>query len=338
MTSEEDPLRKDVTRTLRQARQALQEGDRARARRLARECVRRAPRDERGWLYLAAVSEPRSAIAYAKRALELNPESTNAREAIHWLAQQPPSKGRSTRYAGPKIPPQGGLFIAPLERLSRWSPISPQAIIPALSLLFGLVVWYGSLPVDAGNPRSDVAPVAKASHTPTSTLTPTPTNTATPTATPTNTAPPTATPTFTPTATPTPRPNASWEYTLNPEALADEGRWIDVDLSEQRVTAYEGAEPVRSFVVSTGTLTHPTVTGQFRIYVKLRWTDMSGPGYYLPNVPYTMYFYRGYALHGTYWHDNFGTPMSHGCVNHRTEDAAWVFDFASVGTLVNVHP
>jgi lipoprotein-anchoring transpeptidase ErfK/SrfK len=91
------------------------------------------------------------------------------------------------------------------------------------------------------------------------------------------------------------------------------------------------------FVVSTGTAAHPTVTGQFRIWVKLATTDMSGPGYSLEDVPYTMYFYQGYGLHGTYWHDNFGTPMSHGCVNLRTPDAGWLFDFVNEGTLVNVH-
>jgi lipoprotein-anchoring transpeptidase ErfK/SrfK len=118
--------------------------------------------------------------------------------------------------------------------------------------------------------------------------------------------------------------------------LADEGRWIDVNLSSQRVTAYEGAEAVNEFIVSTGTSAHPTVTGQFRVYVRLRSTAMAGPGYYLPGVPFTMYFYKGYALHGTYWHSNFGVPMSHGCVNLRTSDAEWLFNWASVGTLVNV--
>ena len=66
-------------------------------------------------------------------------------------------------------------------------------------------------------------------------------------------------------------------------------------------------------------------------------TDMAGPGYYLPDVPYTMYFYRGYGLHGTYWHNNFGTPMSHGCVNMRTPDARWLFYWAPLGILVNIH-
>jgi lipoprotein-anchoring transpeptidase ErfK/SrfK len=123
-------------------------------------------------------------------------------------------------------------------------------------------------------------------------------------------------------------------------AIASSGngtRWIDVDLTNQRVYAYEGDVVVNSFVVSTGTWLTPTVTGQYNIYVKYRSTKMSGPGYYLPNVPYVMYFYKGYGLHGTYWHNNFGTPMSHGCVNLRTDEAAWLFDWASVGTLVNVH-
>jgi lipoprotein-anchoring transpeptidase ErfK/SrfK len=114
-------------------------------------------------------------------------------------------------------------------------------------------------------------------------------------------------------------------------------RWIDVDLSEQLLTAYEGTEPVRQVVVSTGLPATPTVVGQFRIYVKYESTLMTGDDYYLPNVPYTMYFYKGYGLHGTYWHNNFGRPMSHGCVNLPTPEAEWLFGFASVGTLVNVH-
>ena len=111
-------------------------------------------------------------------------------------------------------------------------------------------------------------------------------------------------------------------------------RWIDIDLSQQRLTAFEGDTAVYSVLMSAGLPNTPTVTGQFRIQTKLVSTRMRGPGYDLPNVPYTMYFYRGYAIHGTYWHNNFGHPMSHGCVNLRTADAAWLFDWASIGTLV----
>lgn len=114
-------------------------------------------------------------------------------------------------------------------------------------------------------------------------------------------------------------------------------RWIDVDLAAQTVHAYEGEEMVRSFLSSTGRAATPTVTGQYRIWIKFLYDDMRGPGYYLKDVPYVMYFYKGYGLHGTYWHNNFGTPMSNGCVNLSIEDAAWLYDFAEVGTLVNVH-
>jgi len=116
-----------------------------------------------------------------------------------------------------------------------------------------------------------------------------------------------------------------------------QGRWIDVDLTRQMVTAYEGTAPVRAVAVSTGLPGTPTPQGQFRIWIKLRYDDMEGPGYYLRDVPYTMYFHRGYGLHGTYWHSNFGHPMSHGCVNLPTPEAEWLFDWAEVGTLVNVH-
>ncbi len=115
------------------------------------------------------------------------------------------------------------------------------------------------------------------------------------------------------------------------------GRWIDVDLSAQRLTAYEGNTAARSTLVSTGLSRTPTPTGRYRIYVKYASTLMSGPGYYLPNVPYTMYFYRGYGIHGTYWHSNFGRPMSHGCINLPTAEAQWLYNWASVGTLVSIH-
>jgi lipoprotein-anchoring transpeptidase ErfK/SrfK len=114
-------------------------------------------------------------------------------------------------------------------------------------------------------------------------------------------------------------------------------RWIEVNLSEQRVYAWEGDVLMNSFVVSTGTWAYPTVTGTFSIWHKTPLQAMSGPGYYLPDVPYVMYFYKDYALHGTYWHNNFGTPMSHGCVNLTIPDSEWLYSFASYGTKVNVH-
>ena len=117
----------------------------------------------------------------------------------------------------------------------------------------------------------------------------------------------------------------------------NDGRWIDVNLSAQQIYAYEGDVLVNSFIVSTGVYGTPTVTGEFNIYVKVPMQDMSGPGYYLPDVPWVMFFYDEYGFHGTYWHNNFGTPMSRGCVNLRMEDAEWLYHWASVGTPVVVH-
>lgn len=120
------------------------------------------------------------------------------------------------------------------------------------------------------------------------------------------------------------------------------GKWIDVNLTTQKMVAYEGSTPVYSSLVSTGVASHPTVTGTFNIYVKYTSQAMRGgtPGvdyYYLPGVPYVMYFYQAYALHGTYWHHNFGHVMSHGCVNLPTPVAQWVFNWAPIGTPVNIH-
>lgn len=115
------------------------------------------------------------------------------------------------------------------------------------------------------------------------------------------------------------------------------GKWIEVDLSSQRTYAHQGDTVVRSMVVSTGISRYPTPVGRFRIYAKYPAVAMSGPGYYLPGVPHTMFFYRGYALHGTYWHHNFGHPMSHGCINLTKPDAAWLYSWAPSGTLVVIH-
>ncbi|MGD1875012.1 MAG: L,D-transpeptidase [Mastigocoleus sp.] len=113
-------------------------------------------------------------------------------------------------------------------------------------------------------------------------------------------------------------------------------RWIMVDLSRQRLIAWEGDKQVYAVIVSTGKKKTPTRRGVFRIKTKLRKTRMRGRDYDVKNVPYTMYYQGGYAIHGAYWHNNFGTPMSHGCVNVAPNHAKWLFNWASVGTPVVV--
>lgn len=123
-----------------------------------------------------------------------------------------------------------------------------------------------------------------------------------------------------------------------PQSPNREGKQIVVVLSEQMTYAYEDGLLLKEFLVSTGVSAHPTVLGHYAIYVKLEKTRMTGPGYDLKDVPWTMYFYQGYGFHGTYWHNNFGTPMSHGCVNLSTPDADWLYHWASVGTPVLILP
>jgi lipoprotein-anchoring transpeptidase ErfK/SrfK/vancomycin resistance protein YoaR len=121
-------------------------------------------------------------------------------------------------------------------------------------------------------------------------------------------------------------------------------KWIDVNLTTQSLVAYEGDWPVFSAMVSTGLPRTPTPPGTFKVFSKLVADDMRGGSvaagdyYFLPQVPYVMYFLEGgYALHGTYWHSNFGNPMSRGCVNLTPQEAKWLFDWAPLGTTVVVH-
>lgn len=121
---------------------------------------------------------------------------------------------------------------------------------------------------------------------------------------------------------------------------SDEPKHIEVDLSAQRLYAFEGDHKVYDFLISSGKW-NKTPTGTFHIWGKFRYTKMEGGNprlhtyYYLPNVPYVMFFSNdqvaasdGFSLHGTYWHSNFGHPMSHGCVNMKTEEAAIIYDWS----------
>lgn len=120
-----------------------------------------------------------------------------------------------------------------------------------------------------------------------------------------------------------------------PQAVGDDERWVAVDLREQTLTAYEASEPVFATLVSTGLPRWSTVTGLFRVWIKIKHRKMSGGSltggdyYYLPDVPWTQYFHGGYGLHAAYWHDDFGVPKSHGCVNLSPLDAYWLFQWSA---------
>ncbi len=388
------------------AREALKSGDKETARDLGEKAALLAPDLEDAWLVLtAADSNPEDALAYAQKALELNPASVRARKGVEWAmaklkqAQAGPEpslaagqvSGLSTVASVYDEPPTA----PPVKREAQKSP--PPAgkksgtnrnLIYLAGLLglivciaIGFAVWwaYNNLSFASMLPSENNAPaqeilwaqvdIPKPSVTPidVSAFAQPTSIAALPQLVVTDipTKIPTLAPTDLPTSIPTEAPTATPEATETPGVMAMDivvdtptsvyvpptaappgavaykstggARWIDVNLSTQSVYAYEGDTVVNSIIVSTGTSATPTVTGKYKIWIKFKSTTMSGPGYYLPNVPYAMYFYKGYGLHGTYWHNNFGTPMSHGCVNLRTADAEWLYYWAAEGTVVNVH-
>jgi lipoprotein-anchoring transpeptidase ErfK/SrfK len=313
-----------------------------------------SPNLEEGWLIRAACSKPEDSIRCLIKALEINPDSQRARQGMDWAIKRlRKSKQENQTTTNPPAPTpiykkhQVIINSESNKNNHLWIKLLGLAIVILLIIFATWFTFPTIKTVFAEQPISQrpagviqkltITPTATATATSTATPTATATATSTPTSTPTSTFTPTSTPTFTPTFTPRPTMVTNQGVVI-PEEVDENTRWIDIDLSDQMLYAYIGENIVNSFLVSTGTWQTPTVIGEYHVWVKYRYTDMSGPGYNLPDVPYTMYFYKGYGIHGTYWHDNFGTPMSHGCVNMRTDEAGWMFDFASVGTLVNVHP
>lgn len=148
---------------------------------------------------------------------------------------------------------------------------------------------------------------------------------------------------------PAPYVNTELSYRPGSSVLGTEARAGDkhiyVDLSSQTLYAYQGNTQILKTLISSGRW-RKTPDGNFHIWEKLRATRMTGgsgdDAYDLPNVPYVMYFYNDFGLHGAYWHDNFGHTMSHGCVNMRPVDARALFDWVDApadgqkGTAVSV--
>ncbi len=121
---------------------------------------------------------------------------------------------------------------------------------------------------------------------------------------------------------------------LPPSGRTDLEKYVYVNLTEQRLYAYEHGYLANSFLISSGLPQTPTPPGEYNIIRKMYSHLYAGPDYYLPNTLYNMEFRRGYYLHGAYWHNNFGHPMSHGCINIEYSDAAWIYDWIDVGTTV----
>ncbi|MCA9875076.1 MAG: L,D-transpeptidase family protein [Anaerolineales bacterium] len=335
-----------------QAQIALRTGQRPRALVLAREAVRQDPNDHRAWLLLAGLTnDPAKSLEYVERAEMLQPHDPTVRQARTWAERRLPaslprkSAARSSRKKWGNTAVfflaalliflalvAGGLFVwATLPSGNAVAVLQtavPQAVPPT-----AIIPNTPAAELTPGAPGGAPHSLAKAVAPADQNDAPRPVWTVTPT------------PTITPTPTPTPVPTflspQNQQLGVRPFGVGPDERWVDVNLTTQTLNAYEGNNVVYTALVSSGIPAYPTVTGMFRIYLRFESQTMNGYllgyDYYLEGVPYVMYFYEDYALHGAYWHENFGYPMSHGCVNLDEPDAAWLYAWTTYGTVVNVH-
>jgi hypothetical protein len=130
--------------------------------------------------------------------------------------------------------------------------------------------------------------------------------------------------------------------TNRPEGVPED-RWISINLYEQTLTVYEDGQMVFATLVSSGLSSWWTQPGVFQVYKMVEHGPMSGAFaadrsdyYYLEDVPWSLYYDKARAIHGAYWHNGFGYPRSHGCVNLAPADAQWIYNWAHEGTWVYV--
>lgn len=127
------------------------------------------------------------------------------------------------------------------------------------------------------------------------------------------------------------REDVSSTFTVIPEKV------IEVNLSQQRVYAYDNNHLVRTLICSSGSQATPSLTGTYAVYAKSPAVDMSGPGYHAPHVPWVLMFNGDYTIHGNYWATRFGVPTSHGCVGLPVPDAQWLYSWTPLGTIIKIH-
>jgi lipoprotein-anchoring transpeptidase ErfK/SrfK len=134
-----------------------------------------------------------------------------------------------------------------------------------------------------------------------------------------------------------------WAYGADAVVPEEGERWAEVNLSTQRSYFYKGSELLRECVISSGTAGHRTRVGSFKVWLKVRKQNMSGGSkkkgtyYFTPNVEWISYFDGSIAFHYAYWHNNFGRPMSHGCVNMKKDDAIFSYEYLQYDDRVIVH-
>ena len=315
------------------AHRAAMRGDRVQAVYWAELVVKLAPDREEAWILLGDQSDLEERIKCYTKAVDANPRSQVARQRLSKALKE-------QRQQGPSLNPKVQLRVPFSNTIQRKTSIRGALVILTVVMFFCVAAWLGvsSLPALAEastylfptpSPQMLLA-VRDNMLTSTPTKTPTPTATFTPTPTATATPSPTWTP-LPPTATP------QVSYGRRPGYVGRNEFWVEVDIGEQLLIAHRGDDVLRTFSISSGKSSTPTVTGSFQVYNMINSQTMFGSDFYLPDVPYVLYFYKDFAIHGAYWHTNFGNPVSHGCINMIPGDAGWIYQAARIGTWVIIH-
>lgn len=315
------------------ARKAVKRGDLDRAIQWAEFAVEINPEGEQAWLILGGLVESENQVRVFSKALEYLPKSegihSQLRKAVKRLRRE---QSRQSHRLLPEFK-----TLHPFDQTAHRKVSLKQTILLMLVAgVLGLAAWRGTADLSFSNGASlaffPTRTLQNNSSVRANPITPTPTPTATPT--------PTLTPTPTPRPTRTPKPPTATPrpvYGQRPGYIGSQEFWLEVDLGSQQMFVRRGDEILRIFVISGGAWATPTVTGSFQIFSKLLSQNMSGPDYYQPAVPHVMYFFEDYSIHGAYWHNDFGTPRSHGCVNLALGDASWLYQYANIGTWVIIH-
>jgi lipoprotein-anchoring transpeptidase ErfK/SrfK len=312
---------------LDQARTLLARGRADRATRLLRAALEVDPDNIGVLLAMAeAVEEESAKRRYLAKIIALEPNNQEALGALRAL-DQPAEPATVRPQRGPRF---ANLDLRPLKptTVPGWLGWLVFAAIFVVGLSSGgLLAVRGRTPFWQAllAPTETATPTQTYTPTMTPTVTETPTVTWTPTATETHTVTSTPTSTLTETPTQTPTPTETPPYTHTPTSTPTPERWIDVNLTTQTLVAYEGSTPVLTTLISSGSMDFPTIVGTYYVHLKLLEQTMTGEGYSTEDVPFVQYFHDSYSLHGAYWHDDFGRPRSHGCINLPLEEAEWLY-------------
>ena len=349
-----------ASQAIQQANEAFHRGDKRAARQWAQMAVSVAPHDEAGWLILAAVSTPQASVAYIKQALLVNPDSERALRGLRWAQDRLARQAPATPLPPPKLqmideslaatrpnPSQSSPKEARKKASGLWLTVIPVIFVALTCIaLMAAILWPGNasralavirseassvaaLPsptkLPTRGPSWSTAEIVKPTYTPTATLT------SVPTATPTPTALPTDAPAVVDTSTPVTQASSN-------------GKYIYVSISEQHLYAYQDNQLVYSFVASTG-MNNATRTGVFQVLDKIPNAYGSTWDLWMPN--WLGIYYSGTLENGIHalpilsngvqlWGGYLGTPISYGCVVIGVEEAQMLYNWAEVGTTVEI--